>query len=153
MLGEARGGSPRGVGHAGEEKIPVPPQFSRHNDIFAVKVNGMSMKGYGVLDGDYVTVLRQDEYQDGDMVVAIFGSEAADEAVVKVLRLPDKGDPYLESSDRKDTEDLQKLGEFKVQGKVVGLVRWKIERAPRRRGGPPLQPPSAAQDSDQPVLD
>lgn len=148
MLGEARGGAPGGVGQAAEERIPVPPQYSRHDGVFAVKVNGSSMRGYGVLDGDYVTVLRQDEYQDGDMVVAIFGGESSAEAVVKVLRFPDKGTPYLESSDRKDTEDLQKLGEFEVQGKVIGLVRWKIERAPRRRSGPP----SAAQDAGQPTL-
>ncbi len=83
------------------------------------------------------------------MVVAIFGSESAAKAVVKVLRFPDKGPPFLESSDRKDSEDLKKLGEFEVQGKVVGLVRWKIERAPRRRGGPPQQSSPAAQDAGQ----
>ncbi len=65
LLGEARGGSLRGVGQAGEEQIPVPPQYSRHNDVFAIKVNGNSMKGYGVLDGDFVTILPQDKYQDG----------------------------------------------------------------------------------------
>lgn len=143
ILGEARGGSPRGVGQAGEEMIPVPPRYSRHNDVFAMQVNGMSLKGYGVLDGDYVTILRQEDYQDGDVVVAIFGGESADEAVVKVLRLPDKGVPYLESSDQIETEELQRLGEFTVQGKVVGLVRWEIQRVPRRRSAPPPQQPSS----------
>jgi len=49
MLGQAAAGSPTGVGQAGEEQIPVPPQYSHRSDVFAVKVVGNSMANYGIL--------------------------------------------------------------------------------------------------------
>jgi SOS-response transcriptional repressor LexA len=137
MLGEARGGSPSGVGQANEDQIPVPPRYSHRENVYAVKVVGNSMEDYGVLDGDYVTILKDERYQDGDMVVAIFGGESSAGAVVKVLRLPDGEDPYLEPLDPNEVVETEG---FEVQGKVVGLVRWNIKRVPQRRKRPPRQP-------------
>ncbi len=148
MLGQATAGLPTGVGQAGEERIPVPPQYSRRNDVFAVKVSGDSMEGYGILDEDYVTMLPQGDYQDGDIVVAIFGGESSDKAVVKVLRRPEGEDPYLEPL---DPSEAGKEG-FTVQGKVVGLVRWHVAHVPQHRGRPTRQPPSG-QDEGQATLD
>jgi SOS-response transcriptional repressor LexA len=149
MLGQATAGSPTGVGQPGEEQIPVPPQYSRRSDVFAVKVVGNSMAAYGILNGDYVTMLPQGNYLDGDIVVAIFGGESSDRAVVKVLRRPERGEPYLEPL---DPSEVEKEG-FTVQGKVAGLVRWQIEHVPQRRGRSARQSSAGAKDAGQPTLD
>jgi SOS-response transcriptional repressor LexA len=86
------------------------------------------MAAAGVLDGDYLTVLPASGAEDGEMVVAVFGGESDTEGVVKWLRRPEGSPAYLESPDPADTENLRKAGEFRIQGKVVGVVRWSIKR-------------------------
>lgn len=56
----------------------------RHEDLFALRVRGESMRGAGILDGDIVIVRRQARAESGDVVVALVD----DEATVKRLRLP-----------------------------------------------------------------
>lgn len=128
VLGQARGGVLTGIGQPSDEHIPVPPEYARKGDVYALKVVGDSMTGDGVLDGDYLTVLRTKECEDGDMVIAGFGGQGDDSAVVKWLRRPADSPPYLESPDPADTEELKKAGPFEIEGKVIGVVRWKIKR-------------------------
>jgi repressor LexA len=51
-------------------------------ELFALRVNGESMTGAGLLPGDVVVVLRQPDAEDGQIVVALLD----DEATVKTLR-------------------------------------------------------------------
>lgn len=51
-------------------------------ELFALRVNGESMTGAGLLSGDVVIVLRQPDAEDGQIVVALL----EDEATVKTLR-------------------------------------------------------------------
>jgi len=51
---------------------------------FAVRVKGDSMADAGILDGDYVIVRQQEDFKDGDIVVAYVGDDP--EATVKVIR-------------------------------------------------------------------
>lgn len=51
--------------------------------LFALRVEGESMLGAGILPGDLVVVRKQDRASDGDIVVAL----VRDEATVKRLRL------------------------------------------------------------------
>jgi SOS-response transcriptional repressor LexA len=128
VLGQARGGVLTGIGQPSDEQIPVPPEYELKGEVYALKVVGDSMTADGVLDGDYLTVLRTKECEDGDMVIAGFGGQGDDSAVVKWLRRPAGSSPYLESPDSADTEELRKAGPFEVRGKVIGVVRWKIKR-------------------------
>ena len=109
-----------------------PPEYTYRGEVFALLVSGDSMSGDGIVDGDYVTVLRKEDCDDGDMVAAVFGGESDDAAVVKWLRRSEGGRLYLESSDPDDTAGLKRLGEFKVRGKVIGVVRWRIKRLSER---------------------
>ena len=139
VIGQASGGFPTGIGVPGPDKIPVPPEYTYRGEVFALLVKGDSMAGDGIVHGDYVTVLRKEDCDDGDMVAAVFGGETDDAAVVKWLRRSKGGRPYLESSDPDDTAGLKELGEFKVRGKVIGVVRWQIKRLSGR-------PPAAGDD-------
>jgi len=51
-------------------------------DLFALRVRGESMTGAGILPGDLVIARRQDDADDGDILVALID----DEATVKTLR-------------------------------------------------------------------
>ena len=128
LVGDVRGGLPGGIGVPRPEKIPVPPGYKDQDEIFALRVSGYSMEKDGIVDGDYVTVLRTETYQDGDLVAAVFGGESDDAAVVKWLRRSKGGRPYLKSPDPDDTARLKELGEFTVTRKVIGVVRWRITR-------------------------
>ena len=139
VIGQASGGFPTGIGVPGPDEIPVPPEYTYRGEVFALLVRGDSMSGDGIVDGDYVTVLRKEDCDDGDMVAAVFGSASDDAAVVKWLRRSKGGRPYLESSDPDDTAGLKGLGEFEVRGKVIGVVRWHIKRLSER-------PPKAGDD-------
>jgi SOS-response transcriptional repressor LexA len=140
VIGDVRGGLPSGIGVPRAEMIQVPPGYGDQADIYALRVSGYSMEKDGILDGDYVTVLRTEDYQDGDLVAAVFGGESDDAAVVKWLRRPKGGRPHLESPDPDDTARLKEHGEFTVRGKVIGVVRWRITRLSER--------PAAADDDD-----
>lgn len=77
--------------HAGElsEAIEAPegylPVDHRADDetLFALRVEGESMTGAGILPGDIVVVRRQEKARDGAIVVAL----VREEATVKRLRL------------------------------------------------------------------
>ncbi len=63
-----------------ESYLPVRPKF-RGAELFALRVEGDSMRDAGILDGDVVIVQRQPTANPGDIVVAMIG----DEATVKTL--------------------------------------------------------------------
>lgn len=60
--------------------LPVRAKF-RGSELFALRVQGDSMRDAGILDGDVVIVRRQPSADPGDIVVAMVG----DEATVKTL--------------------------------------------------------------------
>ncbi|GAH64051.1 unnamed protein product, partial [marine sediment metagenome] len=58
-----------------DRAVEVPPAFAGP-DNYALKVQGDSMGGDGVLDGDVIIVRRVDEARHREMVVAIINGEA-----------------------------------------------------------------------------
>lgn len=58
-----------------ESYLPVRPKF-RGIELFALRVEGDSMRDAGILDGDVVIVQKQDTAVPGDIVVALVGDEA-----------------------------------------------------------------------------
>ena len=102
-----------------EGRIAVDEMIARSEECFALRVNGDSMKNAGIMSGDVVIVTPQPEAKNGDIVVAMLG----DEATVKTY-VASKGKAILRP-ENPDYDDilLDKRGEVRVLGKVVGLMR------------------------------
>jgi len=102
------------------ENIESHVSLSRFQDCFLLRVQGESMSGAGIMDGDMVIVRRQPEAHNGDIVVALLGDEAT------VKRFDRKGDRVTllpENPDFKPIYVDRDLEDFQVVGVVVGLLR------------------------------
>jgi len=120
LVGRIAAGAPLLAEEDIEEYLTVPTGFAGEDDHFALRVEGDSMIGAGILDGDIVLVRRQETAREGDIVVALLPGPAEDEATVKRFHRKD-GRVFLVP----DNPSLQPLEmtEGGVVGKVVGVLR------------------------------
>jgi repressor LexA len=115
IVGEIAAGAPV----LAEENItgymPVPKEFLKDEDSFALKVRGDSMVNKGIFNGDYIMVKKQNTASNGDTVVAMILDFEA-EATVKTFY--DDGDyfrlqpenSYMQPIIIKNKEQLQIIG-------------------------------------------
>jgi repressor LexA len=105
-----------------EGTLPVGVEWlaGKGEEVFALKVRGDSMINAHIVEGDLVLVRRQQSAESGDIVVALLDNEATvkrftrqGEAIVLKPEHPTMA-PILVRQGQKD---------FKILGKVVGLVR------------------------------
>ena len=59
-----------------EDTFPLPIDFVGNSETFMLKVRGDSMIDAGILDGDLVLVKKQNNAENGDIVVALIEDEA-----------------------------------------------------------------------------
>ncbi len=83
---------------------------------FALRVQGDSMEGEGIFDGDTVIIRQQKTALNGEIVAALLGSEAT---VKKFYLTP--GGIRLEPANPKYQPIVSK--EIKILGKVIGVLR------------------------------
>jgi len=84
VMGRIAAGTPIEAIQNRSHTINVPPDILSAGDHFALEVRGDSMIEAGILDGDIVVVKREQTAENGDIVVALAGTdETADEATVK----------------------------------------------------------------------
>ena len=98
--------------------------LSEQEKLFCLRVQGESMNGAGILEGDIVIVRREVEPRRGQIVVARLGEEATvkrfEKRGRKVVLCPDNpAYPPIEVS--RDPGE-----EFQVLGVVVGLIRTEL---------------------------
>jgi len=83
LLGEIAAGGPLLAEQSIEDYVPMPAATKGD---FMVRVKGESMIEAGILDGDLVIVQRAQDARNGEIVVALAGTdEALDEATVKTF--------------------------------------------------------------------
>jgi repressor LexA len=86
---------------------------------FVLKVQGDSMVGDGILNGDYVVVRKQTTAENGQTVVAMLGNEATVKRIYyksgRVELHP--ANPAMVPFLINDEED------FRIEGVVVGVIR------------------------------
>jgi repressor LexA len=120
LLGQIAAGSPLLAEENVEDEVGVPEPLGRDAD-FLLRVKGDSMIEVGILEGDILVVRRQQDAQNGDVVVALVGDdESTDEATVKTF--------YREAGRirlQPENSALQPIYADHVQilGKVVGVFR------------------------------
>ncbi len=101
-----------------DETIPVPPTLAGP-DNYALKVQGDSMIGDGVLDGDVVIVRRVDTARHREMVVALINGEATLKRLAREngrtrLRPANPDYPII---------DIAPEDDFRIQGVAIGVIR------------------------------
>jgi repressor LexA len=102
-----------------EEVLPLPERFAGTDESFMLRVRGDSMIEAGILDGDFVVVRRQQDANEGDVVVAGIPGE---EATVK--RLKTKGvDVVLEAANERLDDLVFDSHDVAIYGKVLSVLR------------------------------
>ena len=95
--------------------------------LFGLRVQGDSMVGAGILDGDVVIVRQQETADDGEIVVALVDDE---EATIK--RLQQRGDMIMLVAENHSYEPIEcRHDRVRVQGKVLSVRRQLNERGER----------------------
>ena len=115
LLGRVQAGGPTLAVEDPEGYVPVGERKGS-DELFALRVQGESMIGVGILPGDIVVVRRQPQADSGDIVVAL----VEDEATVKTLRLQ-RGKAYLQP----ENPDFETIAppDFTLLGKVIEVQR------------------------------
>ena len=121
LLGEIAAGGPLLAEQNVEEYVAVPEPLAHGGEEFLLRVKGDSMINAGILEGDLVVVRRQQDAQDGDIVVALAGAdETADEATVKRL-FRDNGRVRLQPEN--DALEPIYADHVQILGRVTGVFR------------------------------
>jgi len=98
--------------------------ISKNREKFALRVQGDSMIGAHIIDGDIVILEDSKEVQNGDIVAALIDGETTLKRYVM-----EHGRPYLKAENPR-YPNLIPARELKIQGVMVSLVR-KQERRKR----------------------
>jgi repressor LexA len=116
LVGRVAAGQPILAEENIEDYVQLPPIAGGEDADYTLRVSGDSMKNIGILDGDVVSVHKQDTAQDGEIVVALVGDEATVKRFFKEsdhIRLQ----PENEALEPIRTRDVQ------ILGRVVGVCR------------------------------
>lgn len=118
LLGKVTAGSPIEAIEMPDEFISLPAYLiPTKKEVFTLTVNGESMINAGILDGDIVIVQRQENANNGEIVVAM-----TEENEVTLKRFY-KEDGYFRLQPENDTMDPIILDKVYIVGKAIGLYR------------------------------
>ncbi len=122
LVGRVAAGNPILAEENIEEFIPLPENFFHPAADYLLRVNGMSMKDIGILDGDLLAVHRTNQARNNDIVIA----RIEDEVTVKRFRRegnratvqlwPENPDFDVIEVDLRDRN-------FQIEGLSVGVIR------------------------------
>ncbi len=118
LLGRITAGLPMLAEEQIEDWLNLPASLVRgRKDVFLLKVQGMSMKDAGILNGDLVIVKQQKIADVNDIVVALLDDEAT------VKRLVKKDNRFYLKAENKEYPNIYPEHEWSIQGKVIGVIR------------------------------
>ncbi|HEV3474658.1 MAG TPA: transcriptional repressor LexA [Actinomycetota bacterium] len=121
LVGRIAAGAPVLADEHIEEFLSVPSDFAKDEDHFALRVQGDSMIGAGILDGDLVVVRSQDQAKDGDIVAALVPGPAEDEATVKRFKQRSGRVTLVPENPKMQPIDMPEDG--RILGQVVAVLR------------------------------
>jgi repressor LexA len=117
VLGRVPAGKPFLSEENVEGVLTIPADMSG-GKTFALQVKGDSMIRAGILDGDKVIVKQQGTAENGEIVCAVIDGEAT------LKRFFKKGGVItLKAENEKYAPIIVSEGEFRIAGRVVGLLR------------------------------
>ena len=125
IIGRVAAGLPLYAQQEWAGSVQVDSAVFRGDNLFALRVQGDSMRDAGILEGDLAICEPRQFATNGEIVVALIGGE---EATVK--RFFYRGD-HIELRPENDRHPVQTytLGEVLIQGKVIGIQRGPEQMA------------------------
>jgi repressor LexA len=120
VVGRIAAGAPVLAAEGVESYVTVPTDMAGPGEHFALRVHGDSMSGAAILDGDLVVARRQQDADDGDIVVALLPGPAEEEATVKRLR---RHDGTIVLVPENPSFEPFEMTEGRLAGKVVTVLR------------------------------
>ena len=117
VLGRVPAGKPF-LSEENVEAVITIPEDMGSGKTFALEVKGDSMIGAGIMDGDRVIVKQQATAENGDIVCAVIEGEATLKRFFKK-----DGTITLKAENEKYAPITVSAGEFRIAGRVVGLLR------------------------------
>ena len=120
VIGRVAAGEPILAMENIESTLAVDAGFVPRGDVFALKVEGDSMRDAGILDGDFVLARHQESAHQGEIVVAVIGEEATVKRYYREgsrVKLMPENEAYQPIVVGKSQES------FRIAGKIVGLMR------------------------------
>ena len=121
VVGRVAAGSPILAMENIEGSVVIDPKFIKAaEDAFALKVTGDSMINEGIFEGDLVVVSPSEKGKSGEIIVAMVD----DEVTVKTLQSYGGKVSLLPANENYKPIEIKNKNEFKIIGKVKGVVRW-----------------------------
>ena len=121
IIGRVAAGSPIMAIENIEGSVVIDSAFMKKSqDCFALKVKGDSMVNAGIFENDLVIVTPRTDAANGDIVVAML----EDEVTVKTFEKKNNQVRLLPQNDNYQPIEVDKSKDFKIVGKVTGVVRW-----------------------------
>ncbi len=120
LIGQVAAGEPILAQEHIEGHYQVDPSLFKPSADFLLRVNGMSMKDIGILDGDLLAVHRTTDVHNGQVVVARVDED------VTVKRLEKKGRQVLLHAENDDFAPIKvdlASQPFNIEGIAVGVIR------------------------------
>jgi repressor LexA len=120
IVGRVAAGQPLLAQENIEDMIQLPRDWAPAG-AFLLKVQGNSMEGAHILDGDYVLVHPQPSALNGEIVVALIG----DEATVKRFYKTERGITLKAENPKFDPIEIEtsEAESFRLAGRVMGVLR------------------------------
>ncbi len=121
LIGRVAAGEPILAQEHVETHYQIDPAMFHPRADFLLRVQGMSMKNIGILDGDLLAVHKTEQVRNGQVIVARVGD---DEVTVK--RFERKGNLVLLRPENDELEPIQvDLTEqhLNIEGLAVGVIR------------------------------
>lgn len=120
LIGRVAAGEPILASEHVEAHYKVDPSLFHPSADFLLRVNGMSMKDIGILDGDLLAVHRTTDVHNGQVVVA----RVEDDVTVK--RLEKRGREVLLHAENEEFSPIKvdlASQPFNIEGIAVGVIR------------------------------
>lgn len=119
LFGKIAAGVPIEAIRNPSDTVCVPAQMMGAGEHYALKIEGDSMKGIGIMDGDTVIIKRTDYAPNGSIVVALVDGY---EATLKRIQVKGKFVSLIPENPDYQTRVLE-ANRVEVQGLLVGLMR------------------------------
>lgn len=120
LIGRVAAGEPILAQEHVESHYQVDPAMFQPNADYLLRVNGMSMKDIGILDGDLLAVHRTNQVRNGQVVVARVDED------VTVKRFEKDGSRVLLHAENEDFDPIKvdlTSEPLEIEGIAVGIIR------------------------------